>query len=524
MKILEARYTKGIETPQEMIDRVAGHLAQGEPEKFIEYKALMDENRFWPNSPTLMNAARELGQLSACFVVPVEDDMDGIFKAVADTAKIHKSGGGTGFSFSRLRPKGDLVKSTGGEASGPISFMRVFDAATETVKQGGMRRGANMGMLRVDHPDILEFIRCKNVDGVISNFNLSVAITDDFMEALELEQDYDLINPRTGEVADTLSARGVWDFIVEQAWANGEPGIIFIDRVNDYHPVDEEIEATNPCGEQPLLPYESCNLGSINLSNMVKDGEIDWDELEYTIEWAVEFLNDVIDVNNYPLPEIEQKTKGHRKIGMGVMGWADMLVKLDIRYDSWEAVNLAEKVMRFINKNGHFYSDGRNATVTTIAPTGSISIISGVSSGIEPIFARKTVRNQADMEITTYHPLWEEMGMPEDKKPLFVEAGNVDWQWHVRHQAAFQKHVDNAISKTINFNNDATLQEVEAAYMLAWDTGCKGITVYRDGSREGQALQKADEDNKESCPLCGNEDLNYKEGCTSCDCGWAKCG
>ena len=508
MKLLEKRYTKGRETPEEMVDRVAGFLAGDDDDKYDMYSKLMDLNWFWPNSPTLMNADRPLGQLSACFVLPVEDDMHGIFKSVHDAAMIHRSGGGTGFSFSRLRPKGDIVHTTGGEASGPISFMRVFDEATNTVKQGGMRRGANMGILRIDHPDIMEFIKCKHIDGVISNFNLSIAVTNDFMDKLlNGVATYDLINPRNGEVVGQESVDKVWNLLVEQAWLNGEPGIVFIDRVNELAPHDELIESTNPCGEQPLLPYESCNLGSINLSQMVvgtfdainhhnpltlaKDG-IDWLRLEHVVKWAVEFLNDVIDKNEFPLPEIEKKTKEHRKIGLGVMGWHDMLIQLGIPYDSEVAVKLAEEVMKFINDKAHEFSNGRNAACTTIAPTGSISIIAGTSSGIEPIFAREVVRRQADMEVVVKHPLWEKMGEPEDKLHLFKEANDIGWQWHVAHQAAFQKHVDNAISKTINFASDATVDDVAAAYIKAYEQGCKGITVYRDGSREGQTLEKAD--------------------------------
>lgn len=513
MKLLEKRYTKGRETPQEMIERVARFLAGDDDNKYCKYCELMEKNLFWPNSPTLMNAGRPLGQLSACFVLPVEDDMHGIFKSVHDAAIIHRSGGGTGFSFSRLRPKGDIVNTTGGEASGPISFMKVFDEATNTIKQGGMRRGANMGMLRIDHPDIIEFIKCKHIDGVISNFNLSVAVTNDFMEGLlNGRETYDLINPRNGEVVRQESIAKVWDMLVKQAWLNGEPGIVFIDRINESAPHDELIESTNPCGEQPLLPYESCNLGSINLSQMVvgtfdainhhnplslaKEG-IDWLKLEHVVKWAVEFLNDVIDKNKFPLPEIEKKTKEYRKIGLGVMGWHDMLIQLGIPYDSEVAIKLAEEVMKFINDKAHEFSNGRNAVCTTIAPTGSISIIAGTSSGIEPIFAREVVRRQADMEVVVKHPLWEKMGEPEDKLHLFKEANDINWQWHVAHQAAFQKHVDNAISKTINFASDATVDDVATAYIKAYEQGCKGITVYRDGSREGQVLEKADKVKKD---------------------------
>ncbi|GAV26523.1 ribonucleotide-diphosphate reductase subunit alpha [Carboxydothermus islandicus] len=554
LKVLEARYLarneKGevIETPEQMFWRVARAIAEAEKiydkeadvEKIAqEFYNFMTELDFLPNTPTLVNAGRPLGQLSACFVLPVGDSMEDIFDAVKYSALIHKSGGGTGFSFSRLRAKGARVRSTGGIASGPVSFMKVFNAATEAVKQGGVRRGANMGVLRCDHPDILEFITAKEDNKDITNFNISVALTDKFMKALEEDGEYELIEPSTGEVVGKLRAREVFERIAKNAWKNGEPGVIFIDRINEANVVPElgEIESTNPCGEQPLLPYESCNLGSINLANMVKDGEIDWEHLEKTVKLAVRFLDNVIDVNHYPLPEIEKMTKKTRKIGLGVMGFADMLIKLSVPYDSEEALNLADKVMEFINKKSKEASAElarvrgtfpawkksvwakkglklRNATTTTIAPTGSISIIAGVSSGIEPVFALAFKRHILDRkDIVEVHRLFEQharengyyseklmmevaktgrisgiAGVPEEAKRLFVTALDIAPEWHVKMQAVFQKHTDNAVSKTINMPNSATVEDVKESYLLAYKLGCKGLTVYRDGSREEQVL------------------------------------
>ena len=534
LRILKKRYLrkddtgKVIESPEEMFKRVADNIAQADSlygatdkdvlrtsEKFYE---LMTSLRFLPNSPTLMNAGERLQQLSACFVLPVEDSMTGIFEAVKHAALIHQSGGGTGFSFSRLRHKGDLVSTTKGRASGPISFMEVFDTAANTVKQGGARRGANMGILRVDHPDILEFITCKGKEGRLSNFNISVAATNRFMNALRKDETYHLMSPRTGKTLRIISAKEVFDKIVEMAWSNGEPGIIFIDRINEHNPtpLSGEIEATNPCGEQPLLPYESCNLGSINLALMVKDGAIDTDLLKETVKAAVHFLDNVIDMNRYPLPEIEQVTKLNRKIGLGVMGWADMLLTLKIKYNSEEATKLAEKLMSMIrqisydtsedlakkrgtfpnwkgsihNGNGKAHRKVRNAAITTIAPTGSISLIAGCSSGIEPVFSWQHKSDQADMDLSWEHPKWELHKNDEVLPEYFVKADQIPAHWHVRMQSAFQKYTDNAVSKTVNLPPKATMDDVRKIYLLAYDLGCKGITVYRNGSRKKQVFNE----------------------------------
>lgn len=555
LQVLERRYLakdesgKIIETPEGMFHRVAAAVA-GAERRFGGQEAawedtfyrMMSELRFMPNSPTLMNAGRPLGQLSACFVLPVGDSMEEIFDAVKSAALIHKSGGGTGFSFSRIRPAGSAVKSTGGVASGPISFMRVFNMATEAVKQGGTRRGANMGILRVDHPDIESFIDCKKDNADITNFNISVGITEAFMRAVESGSDYTLIDPATGESAGTKNARALFDRIVEAAWRNGEPGIVFLDRINrdNVAPSQGEIESTNPCGEQPLLPYESCNLGSINLSQMLKQGEtgyeIDYALLERTVRDAVRFLDNVIEINVYPLPIIERTTRATRKIGLGVMGFSDMLLMLNIPYNAPEAITLAEEVMRFIQQKGReasrelakergpfelfdksIYAQGeplRNATVTTIAPTGTISMICGCSSGIEPIFAYAYIRNVMDgTHMVEVNPVLTRVlrernllsdalmrriaqegtlahidSLGEDIRRVFVCAHDISPEDHVRMQAAFQRYTDNAVSKTVNFPNSATREQVAEVYKLAFREGLKGVTIYRDGSREGQVL------------------------------------
>lgn len=593
LQILKARYLmkneKGetIETPEEMFARVA--KAAAKVESTIEERApleadffsLMQSLRFLPNSPTLMNAGRPLGQLSACFVLPVDDSIESIFEAVKQAAMVHKSGGGTGFSFSSLRPKGAPVQTTGGTAAGPVQFMHVFDAATEAVKQGGMRRGANMAVLRVDHPDILQFIDCKKDGNTLNNFNISVGITEAFMQAVKEEKTYPLIDPHTKAEIGSLPAQKVFAKIVHAAWRNGEPGIVFLDRMNKENPTPAlgYYESTNPCGEQPLLPYESCNLGSINLVQMLKQTphgyEIDEALFEKTIYQVVHFLDNIIDINKFPLAAIQEATYRTRKIGLGIMGFADMLLYMGIPYNTQQGIELGRKTMAFVKEKAHAASIRlakqkggfpafansiykheeamRNATVTTIAPTGTISIIAGCSSGIEPVFAYVYMRNLADgtqfmevnpvlkkrlMEENLYHEellkrIFEEgtlaniTEIPKEIRDVFVCAKDIPPKAHVQMQAAFQESTDNAVSKTVNLVSSATQQDVEEVFLLAHTLGCKGVTVYRDKSREKQVLntgtpvQKKQEEN--ACPLCASR-MHHQGGCFTCpQCGFSKC-
>lgn len=642
LKVLEKRYLKRdkngncIETPQDMFRRVADTIASGDLEFGKTSKDVQNlSDRFYnaithryfvPNSPTLMNAGRDLGQLAACFVLPIDDSLESIFETIKNTALIHQSGGGTGFSFSRLRPKNSVVRSTMGVSSGPVSFMEVFNAATEAVKQGGTRRGANMGILRVDHPDIIEFINCKSDNNKLNNFNISVAITDKFMEAYLNGKDYDLINPQNNEIVGRMDAGAVFDLIIDSAWKNGEPGIVFIDKMNKDNPTPQigKIESTNPCGEVPLLPYEACNLGSINLGLMVKeqDGEfvVDWDLLENTVRTAMRFLDNVIVVNNYPLPQISEMVQNNRKIGLGVMGWADMLMQMGIAYNSEEGTSLATDVMSFIdyvsktesvelakergcfnNFKGSVYEDSnyfskkftgktshkvndkmwaqldkdvqkyglRNATTTCIAPTGTISMIAGASGGIEPLFGLVFSRLIMDgTELLEVNPVFEKYmkthglytedlmnkiakcgsvahieELPDEVKRIFVTAHDISPYWHVKMQAAFQQFTDNAVSKTVNFIESATREDIKKTYILAYKNNLKGITVYRNNSRQFQPmnLEKAKktieikpiEPSKDynptgeiktvKCPECGAE-IKMAEGCFIClNCGYSGC-
>lgn len=568
-----------IETPKEMFRRVAHNVALAnegyedgrtvfaEEEDFFRSMANLE---FLPNSPTLMNAGTEIQQLSACFVLPVEDSIDSIYNALKAAALIHQSGGGTGFSFSHLRPAGDVVKSTGGVASGPVSFMRVFDHSTEAIKQGGRRRGANMGILRVDHPDIEEFISCKATEGSFSNFNLSVAVTDDFMHAVESGGEFGIVHPRTGEVEGKKDARAVFGLMAKMAWSTGDPGIIFLERIQADNPTPGvgPLEATNPCGEQPLLPFEACNLGSINLSRMLKGaqgkGAVDWKRLEDAVRLAVRFLDNVVDMSRFPLVEITRMVLGNRKIGLGVMGWADVLVQLRIPYDSEEALRLASEVMGFIRQKadeesrrlgkarGSFPNIGksiyrppmRNATRTTIAPTGTISLLADCSSGIEPLYAITYVKRVAEGEtllavnphflryaeeegfysddlmerVARRHSIRDLEDIPQKVRRIFITSHDVTPEAHVRVQSAFQQHVDNAVSKTINLSQRTTVEDVEKAFMLAWQLRCKGITVYREGSKREQPLSLRESSPRDVCPDCGAV-LGTAEGsivCTRC--------
>jgi ribonucleoside-diphosphate reductase alpha chain len=563
VKVLKARYLlkdeKGdvIETPEEMFKRVAKTIASAEilyessidewEKKFYE---LMSELKFLPNSPTLMNAGKDMGQLAACFVLPVNDSMHSIFDTLKNAALILQSGGGTGFSFSNLRPKSDIVRSTGGIASGPVSFMKIYNTATDVIKQGGARRGANMGILRVDHPDILEFIKIKRSEGELTNFNISVAITDAFINAVKKDEEYDLINPRSKTLIGKIRARIVFDEIVESAWETGDPGIIFIDRINNANPTPNigTIESTNPCGEQPLLPYEACILGSINVSkyvsHSVSDPNIDWDLLKKDIKTAVRFLDDAIDVNKYPILEIEKMHKGNRKIGLGIMGWADMLILLGIPYSHKRAFRLAKELMKFIRDNareisvelaslkgafpnfkGSIYdaqgmSKVRNATTTTIAPTGTLSIIADCSNGIEPIFALAYKRLILDSEFSEINKYFFEIAkkkgfysedlkskviekgnlrgikeIPNEIKKLFKTAHEIKYEDHIEMQACFQEYTDNAVSKTINMSYRSKKKDVEKALLLAYEKGCKGITIFRYGTpKKGTLVKFSDTD------------------------------
>ncbi|MDG7001083.1 MAG: adenosylcobalamin-dependent ribonucleoside-diphosphate reductase [Nitrososphaerota archaeon] len=584
LTVMHRRYllrdSKGnvIETPSGLFRRVAHHIASADrrydsktevrqtEERFFK---IMADRKFLPNSPTLMNAGTQLGQLSACFVIPIEDSLSSIFDAVKTTAMIHKSGGGTGYSFSKLRPRGDNVKTSGGIASGPVSFMKIFDATTEEIKQGGRRRGANMGVLSVYHPDIIEFVTAKSRGDVLRNFNISVSVDDQFMKAaLAGQKRINLVNPRNGEATSKIVASELLQMIVSKAWETGDPGLVFIDTINRGNPTPAvgKIEATNPCGEQPLLPNESCNLGSVNLSEVVMKGRIDWKELENLVNDGVHFLDNVVELNRYPVAKIGNTTRANRKIGLGIMGFAEALIKLGIRYDSQEAIEEAHKVMSFIQKTSHRasqrlaekrgsfpniaksiwpglgYNQMRNATTTTIAPTGTISIIAGCSSGIEPLFAICFVRDVMEgTKLLEANPLFEETArnrgfysqelmmkiaetgtvknlaeVPSDVRQLFVTALDISPEWHVKVQAAFQKYTDNAVSKTINMSKQASIEDVRNTYVLAWKMKCKGITVYRYGSKSEQVLYLGSSKDGSSRHVVA--DSEYSGGCIGSVC------
>ncbi len=599
MVVLEQRYLARdihgniIETPEKMFRRVANNIAAVDKIYGISPKEIQDiEERFYdlmvnldflPNSPTLMNAGRKYQQLAACFVLPIEDSIVSIFDSLKYAAIIHQSGGGTGFSFSNLRPRGDIVKSSNGVASGPVSFMKIYDASSEQIKQGGMRRGANMGILRVDHPDIIEFITIKDDPTVLTNFNISVAITDAFMDAIKRNEAYPLINPRNRQVMRKVEARRIFDLMVLMAWKNADPGVIFIDSINKANPTPHlgKIDATNPCGEVPLLPWEACNLGSINVANFVQNGGIDYPRLAKTVQTAVHFLDNVIDASKYPVKEIDRMVKGNRKIGLGVMGFADLLIQLKITYGSEKSYEIADELMDFIEKEAYKASeklaeakrvfpnykgsiyDGktklRNATLTSIAPTGTLSIIAGCSSSIETLFGvvfrRRILDGRTFLDVNPYfEKLAKEMGIysttliekianqgsirdipeiPEELQEICVTAFEVSPESHVKMQATFQKHVDNAVSKTVNLPQTATIKDVEKIFLLAYDLGCKGITVYRYGSKESQVLSIGEEEKSstefhsktsEKCPVCGSENLVHQASCNFCkDCGYSIC-
>lgn len=564
--ILQERILQEGETSEGMVRRVAKTVADGDSKLEENFSLLIDNLHFLPNSPCLMNAGTNIGQLCACFVISLEDSMESIFGAIKDMAMVQKSGGGTGFSFSKLRPAGDKVNSTGGVASGPVSFLRVFNAATEEIKQGGKRRGASLAVLRVDHPDILEFIRCKRDTDKITNFNISVGVTDKFMQAVREDTYFNLVNPRNNEAAQTVRARELWDEIVENAWETGEPGVLFLDTINVDNPTPHlgRIEACNPCGEADLLPYEACVLGSINLSKFVTfDKQIDFNSLEKVVYLAVNFLDNVIDVSKFPLPEIEEITKANRKVGLGIMGWADMLYQLDIPYDSDRALTLASQVMSFINskaiiaseklaeKKGAFpnFSKSiykvdrprRNAVVTSIAPTGTLASIAGTTHGIEPEYALVYTRTILDgKKFTVINSVFEEelkkrglyselliekikakkgsiqnmRELPQDIREVFKVAHDITPEAHIRMQAAFQEHTEQSISKTINLPENATMQDVANAYMLAWKSGCKGVTVYRDNARPQQVLS-AKYVPQERPEILDGRTHKFKTGCGS---------